>query len=357
MAYRRIQVRSSFYRLLLIGCLVVAESLAVFAASQAAPPPHSTTLVIGGSEITVEFADGRRDLPTPVVLNHIERAACAAAAYYRHFPVRRYRILIVPIPGRSGVLAGTTWGYGGAHTRILLGEHTTEAQLKDDWTFTHEMVHTAFPNMPDENHWIEEGIATYVEPLARSWVGDYPPAKVWADLVSGLPNGLPGPGDQGLDHTHTWGRTYWGGAMFCTLADIEIRRRTANQRGLIDALRGILQASGGIEAEWSAERAFKTGDDAVGVPVMEELYDQMKAKPVSPDLRGLWKRLGIRSGSDTRFDESAPEAAIRRAIGARPSDAGNGCGPSDQPVPRGADGDVEGPRRNSKQNAGGSSER
>ena len=42
-------------------------------------------------------------------------------------------------------------------------------------------------------------------------------------------------GGFGLDNTHTWGRTYWGGAMFCLLADVEIRRRTHNRRGLQDA--------------------------------------------------------------------------------------------------------------------------
>lgn len=33
---------------------------------------------------------------------------------------------------------------------------------------THEMVHLAFPSVPDQHHWIEEGLATYVEPIARA---------------------------------------------------------------------------------------------------------------------------------------------------------------------------------------------
>ena len=41
-----------------------------------------------------------------------------------------------------------------------------------------------------------------------------------------MPKGLPQAGDQGLDNTGTWGREYWGGAMFCLLADIEIRKAT-----------------------------------------------------------------------------------------------------------------------------------
>jgi hypothetical protein len=300
-------------------------AVAMFATGADPSPLPRTRLKVGGGEIDVEFAEGRFDRPQQTLLEHIERAACAVSTYYGRFPAREYRLLIVPIPGRGGVLTGTTWGFGGAHSRILVGEQTTAAQLKDDWVITHEMVHIAFPTMPDKNHWIEEGIATYVEPLARSWVGDYPLSKVWGDLVSGLPKGIPDAGDEGLDHTHTWGRTYWGGATFCTLADVEIRRRTGNKRGLIDALRAILEASGGISAEWSPERAFEAGDNAVGAPVLEQLYTQMKSNPTRPDLAGLWMQLGVAAKGDLTFDDSAPEAAERRAISSRPSDAPNSC--------------------------------
>jgi hypothetical protein len=227
--------------------------------------------------------------------------------------------VIQPVAGEAGVRSGTTWANGGAHSRVVLGEHTTGAELERDWVMTHEMVHTSFPDQPAAHHWIEEGIATYVEPLARSWTGRYPAAKVWTDLVAGLPNGLPRDGDRGLDHTPTWGRTYWGGALFCLLADIEIRVRTRGTRGLVDALRGILAAGGNDQVAWTIERAFAEGDKAVGVPVLHELYARMKDAPVSPDLGELWRGLGIevRSG-ELQVDEAAPRAAIRRAISARP---------------------------------------
>jgi hypothetical protein len=228
-------------------------------------------------------------------------------------------LTIQPAPGGSGILSGTTWGSGGARTRIVLGEHTTVGQLARDWVMTHEMVHTAFPEQPASHHWIEEGTATYIEPLARSWVGGYPAAKVWTDLVAGLPDGLPQGGDRGLDHTATWGRTYWGGALFCLLADVEIRTRTNGRRGLVDALRGMLAAGGNDQTDWSIERAFAEADKAVGVRVLEELYAHMKDQPVAPDLGALWRELGVGvRGGELELDEQAPRAAIRRAITARP---------------------------------------
>jgi hypothetical protein len=182
---------------------------------------------------------------------------------------------------------------------------------------THEMVHYAFPSVAEEHHWIEEGIATYVEPIARLEAGDIGAAKVWGDLVEGLPYGLPGPGDEGLDHTHTWGRTYWGSAMFRLVADVRIRRATHDRYGLRDALRAIVDAGGDIETTWALTRALDVGDRAVGVTVLSQLYDHMKATPVKPALGHLWTNLGVEiEGRTITFDHSALWATVRRAMAA-----------------------------------------
>src|SRR5579863_4906316 len=122
------------------------------------------------------------------------------------------------------------------------------------------MVHFGFPSVEERHHWIEEGIATYVEPIARAQVGRLTAERVWREMVDRMPQGLPGDGDQGLDNTHTWGRTYWGGAIFCLLADIRIREQTANRLGLQQALRGILKASDGIDTDWPIDRTLAAGD-------------------------------------------------------------------------------------------------
>ena len=179
---------------------------------------------------------------------------------------------------------------------------------------THEMVHLAFPSVPEQHHWIEEGIATYVEPIARAQIGDLTAAKVWRDMLDGMPRGLPDTGDRGLDHTHTWGRTYWGGALFCMLADVEIHRRTNNREGLQDALRAIAKSASMLD-DWPLARALKVGDDATGVPVLMQLYDKMKDAPYDPNLPRLWKSLGVTvAGETVTFDPKAPEASIVTSI-------------------------------------------
>jgi hypothetical protein len=130
-----------------------------------------------------------------------------------------------------------------------------------------------------------------------------------------MPQGQPGPGDKGLDHTHTWGRTYWGGAIYCLVADVGIRKNTRNAQGLRDALRAINRAGGTIEAEWPLARALDTGDHATGGKVLMQIYEQMRSTAVTVDLDGLWRQLGVRlQDGKTAFDDQAPLAAVRAAI-------------------------------------------
>jgi len=283
-----------------------------------APVASSQSFRIGGATLQVDFAPGTLDLPTPQVLQWAKNAATSVATYYGRFPVSRDRILILPVPDRAGVLQGTTWGdVGGfpAFTRMRLGQHSTSVQLSADWTMTHELVHTGFPSQGDAQHWIEEGLAVYVEPIARVQAGFLTPEKIWADMVRDMPQGDPEPGDQGLDRTPTWGRTYWGGAQFCLLADVTLREQTHNRKGLQDALRGIVAAGGTIDQDWPIMRAFAAGDAATGTHVLEDLYQRMSDQPVKVDLDGMWRKLGVaRTAGGIHFDDAAPEAGIRRAI-------------------------------------------
>ncbi len=288
----------------------------------------TSSLLIGNARIDIRIDGSTLRLPAKDVFRWVKSAAESVTAYYGRFPVPQVLIRITPFEG-SGVRNGMTFGDRGARVTIRVGNETSPSQLASDWMLTHEMIHLAFPSVDEKHHWIEEGIATYVEPIARIQAGHLKAEQMWFNLVRDMPQGLPQAGDRGLDHTHTWGRTYWGGALFCLLADVEIRRQTNNAKGLEHALRGILEAGGDIRKEWDLEDALRTGDRAVGVNVLQPLYARMKDKPVSVDLDSLWTQLGVQSdGASVRFDDSAALAAIRRAITAVASAMAQNSSPS-----------------------------
>jgi len=275
----------------------------------------NATFSVGKSNIDVHIEPGDRQVSDQDLMKWVHWASDSVTTYYRRFPVPELQLHIIPTHG-SGVHGGKTFGeeYGGS-IRIHVGAETTREKLQNDWMLTHEMIHLSFPSVAENHHWIEEGTATYVEPIARVRAGHMDAQEMWFELVRDLHQGLPEEGDQGLDNTHTWARTYWGGALFCLLADVEIHKQTNNKKGLEDALRGILNAGGDIRREWELSKAFTIGDEATGVAVLVPLYEKMKNQPFAVDLVAMWKELGVeRAGDTVRFVDSAPLAKVRDGI-------------------------------------------
>ena len=190
-------------------------------------PLDDQHITIGKAVIQVSQMAGELAIPPRTIRASIAAAARAVSAYYNGFPVNALHVTVTPRAGKR--LHGVA--YGGEQPLIILSMGTgfSAADLAADWVVTHEMVHLAFPPLLKRHTWIEEGLATYVEPLARAQAGLLSEQGVWRWFLNGIPKGLPGPGDRGLDHTPTWGRTYWGGAMFCLLADLQIREQTQNR--------------------------------------------------------------------------------------------------------------------------------
>jgi hypothetical protein len=273
-----------------------------------------TDIEVPGGVIHVGFAPGEFALPKEKILDWVRTSGRAVSTYYGHFPVKSLRLLLVPVDGPR-VRGGTTWGYRGAAIRVLVGRDSNEEALKRDWVLVHEMVHTALPDMEERYNWLSEGLAVYVEPIARVQAGDLSAREIWLAMARDMPKGLPQAGEEGLDITDTWGRRYWGGAMFCLMADIEIRKATGNRLGLQDAMRGVQAAGGSHEVDWPIERILAAADKAVGVAVLTRLHNEWGRKPVTPDLDQLWRDLGLRNaGGSLEFDDTAPLAAIRKGV-------------------------------------------
>jgi hypothetical protein len=299
------------------GLLVLFGVCALLLFSQTLISPAgqvTSTLLIGGSKLDVTIESGEMKVSQEELMRWVKAAADSVATYYGRYPVPHVQVRIIPVDG-SGIRHGQTFGYDGGLIKIRVGKQTQVGELASDWMLTHEMVHLSFPSMADEHHWIEEGIAVYVEPIARIQSKQMSAEQMWADLVRDMPKGLPRDGDRGLDHTHTWGRTYWGGALFCFAADVEIRKKTDNKKGLQDALRGILDAGGDITHDWELGEALKIGDRATGTTVLSDLYTSWKDKAVPVDLASMWNELGVAAeGRNVRLAEDAPLAGVRRAI-------------------------------------------
>jgi hypothetical protein len=283
-------------------------------AAVAGEPAEPATLEAGGGKLEVTFGGTEPSLPRAALLAWIDTSARVVSGYFGRFPVPRARLRVVT-GTRGGIGMGTTWGGDVPAIRIAVGRRASQQALDDDWVLTHEMVHLAFPDLPPEHAWAEEGLATYVEPVARARAGRVSERQVASEWAEGMPRGMPEAGAGGLDGTREWARTYWGGALFWLMADVQIRERTGGRKGLEDALRGVLDAGGSIRVAWPLARALDAGDRACGVRVLGTLHDRMGRRRLEMDLGALLAKLGIvpRDGTAV-LDDAAPLAWVRRAI-------------------------------------------
>lgn len=295
-----------------LALTALACALSLGAGCQPRPPVTTAVVNACGSTINTRFDGATSTVSRTELVAWIQRAGDAVCTYYGKFPVPRIR-LDIHVRGGAGIRNGTTYSDDGGFITISLGQSTSAEELDHDWMLTHEMIHLTFPSMTRTHHWIEEGISVYVEPIARVQAGQLSAERMWSEVVRDMPQGEPGSGDKGLDHTHTWGRTYWGGAMFCLVADVRIRQKTDNHKGLQDALRGILNAGGTINQDWDIEHTLAVGDKATETTVLVDLYHSMRDEPYPVDLTAMWKNLGIERTHDgaVRFNPKAPLADIR----------------------------------------------
>lgn len=293
-----------------------------------------------GCRFDIAFCPGQRGPSDEDIESYVRQCAEAVGGYYGGFPVKR-TLVVVTASKRHEIAMAT--GVSGTAIYFPVGMSARRTRLERDWVLTHEMVHLAMPNLATEHHWLEEGLASYVEPIARAQAGIISVDEVWRSWISDMSQGQAEADSGGLDADDSWGRTYWGGAAFCLFWDAEIRARTAGKFGLSDALKGVVTDIGSLELTvLDIGRIFRAADRAVGVPVGEELYrtfgvseatlgrldrsiersglektvpEKPLVRPMYFDFDGLWRKLGVRKeGRKVVYDDAAPWAAVRKAM-------------------------------------------
>lgn len=295
--------------------LILAALLGTAARATAQSAVHEVHA--GGGSIEVQFDDGFEPQTIAAAMVWVQRAADTVSAFLGRLPLARFELVLQATPGH-GVGGGVAFAEPQPYVRVRLGLQTRHEEFADDWVLVHEMLHLAVPRVPRPQRWLHEGIATYAEGAARVLAGTISAAHWWGGLARGMPHGLPQPGDRGLDHTPTWGRTYWGGALFCLLADVQMRCDGDVHRGLRQALQGVMSAGGSYAESWPAQRVLATADNAVGQHVLMPMYARMGDQPLPVDLAALWRSLGVagQGAAPARLAVDAPLADVRRAIAA-----------------------------------------
>jgi hypothetical protein len=244
-----------------------------------------------------------------------DAAGCVASLYGR-FPVDA-TVFVVPVQGADEVVFGRVMSLSGASVALLVGSQTQPTAEHDDWVVVHELSHLGTASFMGEGHWLEEGLATYYEPILRERAGWMTERQLWEHFVREMPRGLPRAGEPpNIEERDDIDSTYWGGALFAFLSDLRIRTATKGTRSLDDAMRAALSHLGDATHEARLADFFRTGDDATGTDALASVDSGFAVQGQPPNLGATWRSLGVEVLADgsVALHDDAPLAAVRKGI-------------------------------------------
>jgi hypothetical protein len=248
----------------------------------------------------------------------IESAAGAVSDFWGGFPVSEAMMMVIPAPGHRDIAHGKVVATGGAGVAIHLGSRANRAALYRDWILVHELFHLGFPSFAGEGKWLDEGLATYYEPIIRTRAGWRDEHALWSEFAHDMDQGVTAV-ELGMEQEKSYAGMYWGGAIIALLADVEARKLSQGRLGLEDGLRAVLAQGGNATQVWTLERVIEVVDARLGAPVLERLRAAHRHAGTPVDLEQLFGKLGVRATErGVRFDEDAELADLRKHILAPP---------------------------------------
>ncbi len=261
------------------------------------------------------------EAPEAAVLRWVRHSAEAVSTLYGRLPERRVQLLLAPIPGQEDVLFGATGHGGGPGILAWVGTETTAKALKDDWILPHELIHVGQPHLPAKAAWLFEGLATYYGPLTRARAGLISPERAWSLLVDGFGRGHSEQSTHTLaddsahmDQRHNYWRVYWGGAAILLQTDVAMRRQ--GTPGGLDALVKVLWRDEAAHRAEDAGGAEDRLDAAVPGNPLRRIATEALGSTGFPKVAKTLKWLGVEvgPGGEVTLSDTAPGAAVRRAM-------------------------------------------
>jgi len=267
------------------------------------------------SVIEIVTLPGHLAVRGPALSRWVREAAMAVSDFWRGFPIGRTLLVIIPREDYHTVVHGKVVSAGGPSVVIHLGGQAHEQNLYRDWILIHEFFHLGVPSFVEEGKWLDEGLATYFEPIIRARAGWRSERAVWREFAFDMDQGLDAVQEVGVELDKSYRGIYWGGAIIALLADVRTRARTEGRLGLEDGLRAVLARGGDASQVWSLEEVIGTIDETLGAPTLASLAEAHAygGKPI--DFYGLLRELGVtRLGTSVALDNRARLASVRRSI-------------------------------------------
>jgi hypothetical protein len=280
--------------------------------------------------------DGRAPAPLDA---WIASSANAVATLSGKYPVPSVNVLVVPTRVTRPIVVAFFSRGGGPTATVFVGEGTlgeggidpNDIDATGRWALTHELAHALMPPVKSNEAWLNEGLATWhQELLARraGMIGD--DVSFWRELVRGLTTGKERAASDGLTTGEASARmheagayqhAYWSGVGVMLMAEVEARKRGASLDDVVRTLRAEFPTDDVPRSAHELLAVPRDGASRIAADVLTETFRAQRDKRF-PDVDAVLQNLGVLvdgDGNVTGLDDTAPDAAIRRAITLVPS--------------------------------------
>jgi len=231
---------------------------------------------------------------------------------FQGFPQQPTKIIVMNVNrGRGPVPFGQILRGGSAVIWLYVNATKKSVDFINDWTITHEMTHLMMPYIASSDNWISEGLASYFQYVSRAQNGQITAVEAWRKLASMYESGKESAGDQTIRETSDRMFTYWGGAAFFMLSDIEIRLQSHGKLNLQRVFARFKACCLSYESSWRPYRFFNQLDKQLDSPVFIPMYRKFSKTKGFPNLHPYFKKLGI--NFDTTWKKIKAEDLTRLA--------------------------------------------
>ncbi len=240
------------------------------------------SLTVADQSVTVSII-GRR---SNQYADWIRRVLEAATATHGLAP-NHASIVLIEIPSPRGTVPWAHVKRGGGNQIIAyVADSAPMAQLHEDWTLYHEVMHLYHPYLSGQGRWVSEGFASYFQNLYRAQDGSMSPRDAFGHLWAGLERGRKENERSGGVPVREGGRmrTYWTGAAMALNTDYKIREHSGGSRTLGTVLGEFAKIHLPSTHPWHARQYMDALDDIVGFPLMRPEYDRAANDPGFPVL-------------------------------------------------------------------------
>ncbi len=263
------------------------------------------SLNVPGGELRVALLRTKHKTARDKMHRWLTDAAGNVSQAHGKFPLQSTQVVVVPVNDRAAepVPFGHVIRNGGEAVQFFVDTDWSLDSFVGDWTATHEFSHLLMPYV--EDRWVSEGFASYYQNVLMARGETYTPEKAWRKLYEGYGRGrASAPGMSPRSATMRNGglmKMYWSGAAIALMGDVKLRELTDNRESLDSAMRKIRLCCLPSRKAYSDLEFFKLLDSHTEHTVFADLHNDYANSAGFPEVRELFRRMGIQTGSRVRL--------------------------------------------------------